>query len=253
MRKYEPMRMLRKGLLVGLLALLFLVAVGLLVWVSTSHAASTEAQEALRKADIDNGDWYAFGADGRSSLSVGVILYPGAHVSADAYALLAQQLAQQSGALVAVARVPLDLAFLDQDAASDVMEAHPEVKRWIVGGHSLGGVVAASFTKANPSVDGLLLWASYPSSNTDLSDQDLEVTSIHGSEDRLIDGASIAEARIRLPASAVYAEIEGANHYYFGDYGAQSDDGEPTIPREEAQAEIIKESNNLLERVRSTN
>jgi dienelactone hydrolase len=247
------MRRLRKGLLVGLLALVFLVTVGLLVWVSTSHMASTEAQDALKKADIDNGNWYAFGAYDRSSPSVGVVLYPGAHVSADAYALLAQQLAQESRALVAVARVPLDLAFLDQDAASGVIEAHPEVKRWIVGGHSLGGVAAASFAKANPSVDGLLLWASYPSRDTDLSNAKLEVTSIHGSEDRLIDSASIAEARTRLPASAVYVEIEGANHYYFGDYGAQSDDGEPTISRGEAQAEIIRESSNLIERVRLKN
>lgn len=243
---------LRKWLLVGLLALVLLVVVGLVVWVGTSHMASTEAQEALKQADVDNGGWYAFDADDHSAPRVGVVLYPGAHVSSDAYALLAQQLAQESGALVAVVRVPLDLAFLDQDAANGVIEAHPEVKRWIVGGHSLGGVAAASFAKANPSVDGLLLWASRPSRDTDLSNTKLEVASIHGSEDRLINSASIAEARTRLPASAVYVEIEGANHYYFGDYGAQSDDGDPTISRDEARAEIIRESSNLIEQVRST-
>jgi dienelactone hydrolase len=243
---------LKRGLLIALLALAFLVAVGLAVWMGTSHGASTEAQEALEQADIDNGTWYAFEADDRSSPEVGVVLYPGAHVSADAYALLAQRLAQQSGALVAVVRVPLDLAFLDQDAADGVIEAHPEVERWVVGGHSLGGVAAANFAAASPKVEGLLLWASRPSGDTDLSNTKLEVTSIHGSEDRLVDSASIARARRLLPVSTAYVEIEGANHYYFGDYGAQSDDGEPTIPREEARAEIIRASSDLIERVRLT-
>ncbi|MDX6382304.1 MAG: hypothetical protein QOI57_3328 [Rubrobacteraceae bacterium] len=245
------MRRLRKGLLVGLLGLVFLVGVGLVVWISTSHSASPEAQEALKRANFDNGNWYAFGPDDHSAPSVGVVLYPGAHVSADAYALVAQQLAKESGALVVVARVPLDLAFLNQDAAADVIEAYPDVKRWIVGGHSLGGAMAASFTEANPSIDGLLLWASRPSRDIDLSNKEIEVTSIHGSEDRLIDSASIAEAQTRLPASAVYVEIEGANHYYFGDYGEQSDDGEPTISREQARAEIVKASSDLIERVRA--
>src|SRR3954469_1652322 len=137
------MRRLRKVLLVGLLGLVFLMGVGLVVWISTSHSASTEAQEALKKADVDNGDWYAFGPDSSSAPRAGVVLYPGAHVSADAYALLAQQLAKESGALVVVARDPLDLAFLNQDAAADVIEAYPDVKRWVVGGHSLGGAMAA--------------------------------------------------------------------------------------------------------------
>jgi hypothetical protein len=41
------------------------------------------------------------------------------------------------------------------------------------------------------------------------------------------------------------------NHYYFGDYGAQSDDGEPTISRDAARAEIVRASSDLIERVRS--
>ena len=245
------MQKLRKGLLVGFLALGFLAALGLIIWVSTAHTASAEAQEALKKADVDNGNWYGFGADEHSSLSVGVVLYPGANVSSDAYALLAQRLSEESGALVAVVRVPLNLAFLDRDAAKEVIEAYPGVNKWVVGGHSLGGSVVASFAEANPKVYGLLLWAGRPSRDTDLSDRELEATSIHGSQDELIDSASIEEARTRLPASTVYVEIEGANHAYFGDYGVQKDDGEPTISHDEARAQIVRASSDLVERVRS--
>ena len=247
----KAMRKLRRGFLASFLALGFLAALGLIIWVSATHTASDEAQEVLKRADVDNGNWYAFGADEHSSPSVGVVLYPGANVSSDAYALLAQQLAEESGALVAVVRVPLNLAFLERDAATEVIKAYPGVNKWVVGGHSLGGSVAANVAETNPRISGLLLWASRPSRDTDLSDRELEVTSIHGSQDELIDSASIEEARTRLPASTVYVEIEGANHAYFGDYGAQRDDGEPTISHDEARAEIVRASSDLIERVRS--
>lgn len=68
------------------------------------YSASAEVQVALKKADTNVGDWRAFGAYDHQSPSVGVILYPGGHVPADAYALTAQQLAQESATLVAVVR-----------------------------------------------------------------------------------------------------------------------------------------------------
>ena len=74
--------------------------------------------------------------------------------------------------------------------------------------------------------------------------------SILGSQDGLLDSQSFEEARTRLPASTAYIEVEGANHACFGDYGAQSGDGEPMISREEARAAIISASSNLIERVR---
>lgn len=251
MHRHELVRSLRRGLLIGLLTLGFIAVVGLIIWSSASHKASTEAQEALKTADVDNGSWYAFGTDTFSYPSVGVILYPGANVSADAYSILAQQLAQESGALVAVVRMPLNLAFLDQDAAGKVVETYPNIQRWVVGGHSLGGAMAARFAEANPKVYGLLLWAGRPSRETDLSDREIEVTSIHGSEDRLIPSTSIAEAQVRLPPSTIYVEIEGANHASFSDYGAQRGDGETTISREEARVEIVEASTDLIKRVRS--
>jgi dienelactone hydrolase len=133
-----------------------------------------------------------------------------------------------------------------------VIQAYPEVERWIVGGHSLGGVAAANFAGTASRVDGLLLWASYPSSSTDLSgEEDLEVTSIRGRQDGLLGTQSFEQAQDRLPASTAYIEVEGANHAYFGDYGAQSGDGEATVSREEARGEIVSASSAMIERVRS--
>ena len=47
------------------------------------------------------------------------------------------------------------------------------------------------------------------------------------------------------------SEVEGANHAYFSDYGAQSGDGEATVSREEARGEIVSASSALIDRVRS--
>jgi dienelactone hydrolase len=240
-----------KGLLVSLLALMLIGVVSTLVWANTGYSASSEAQEALKQADLDNGDWYAFDTtDERSAPSVGVILYPGKRVPAEAYALIAQQLSKESGALVVVTRAPLNLPILDQDAAAAVIAAYPDVKRWVVGGHSQGGVAAADFAGTGPSrVDGLLLLASHPSGNTNLGNAKIEVTMVYGSQDGFLARRSIAEAWTRMPASTAYVEIEGATHSYFGDYGAQRGDGSPLLSREEARKAIVEASVDLIERV----
>ncbi len=59
--------------------------------------------------------------------------------------------------------MPLGLAVLDWDKALEVIEAHPEIRTWVIGGHSLGGAMAARFASRHPdTISGLVLWAAYP-------------------------------------------------------------------------------------------
>ena len=68
--------------------------------------------------------------------------------------------------------------------ATDVMTAY-KYKHWYIGGHSLGGAMAASYAADHADeLDGLLLLAAY--STKDLSDSDLAVVSLVGSEDGVI-------------------------------------------------------------------
>ena len=194
----------------------------------------------------DEGGWYQFG--GRESRT-GVVLYPGARVDAEAYAPLASELSGQTGATVAVVRVPLDMALLDGDAAEEVIAVHPEVLRWTMAGHSLGGVAAAAYAeeRAEETVDGLLLFASYPSGGTDLSNGQVEVVSILGSRDRMLDRRSFEEAKSRLPELTGYVEIAGMNHAQFGSYGPQEGDGKPTVTDERALREVVDASKDLVQ------
>jgi Alpha/beta hydrolase family len=172
----------------------------------------------------------------QGSPQLGVMFYPGARVDARAYAHLLRPVAE-AGFQVVIAKEPLGIAFLASGFAASWVDSHPDVGTWVVGGHSLGGVVASTNADAEPKIDGLMLWASFPASN--ISDAAISATSISGTNDGLSTPEKIAESVPDLPPDTIFVPIEGAIHSYFGDYGLQSGDGVPGVPRDVAQAEIV--------------
>lgn len=94
-------------------------------WTLGSYEPDGVAAAAMSGATDEDG-WYEF--DGGNA-AWGIVLYPGARVDAEAYAPLASELSEETGAMVAVVRVPLDFALLDGAVADKVIAAHPEVER----------------------------------------------------------------------------------------------------------------------------
>jgi len=145
--------------------------------------------------------------------------------------------------------MPLNLAILAPDRAADVMAAFPEIDRWAVGGHSLGGAMAARFAYQNPdTVRGLVLWAAYPASTDDLSGLPLAVTSIYSTRDGLATGAKIAASRTLLPSGTRWVAIERGNHAQLGWYGPQPGNGTATVSRKEQQRQVVAATLELLSR-----
>ena len=68
----------------------------------------------------------------------------------------------QAGYLVAVLKEPFGLSILDTNHALTVLGVHPEITYWAVGGHSLGGVTAASMADDEEQITGLVLYGAYP-------------------------------------------------------------------------------------------
>lgn len=233
------------ALAVALAALGLLVAGGLVYWTQTAYEPGSTAASAMERA-VEREGWYEFVPEAGAG-EVGVVLYPGAKVSAEAYAETARRLSEASRARVAVIRSPLYFALLDRDAAEAVIRTHPDTERWVVGGHSLGGVAAAGFAARDREVSGLLLWASYPASGTDLGDRPLKTASIYGSRDEVLDRQSLDDARERLPEDTEYVELAGANHAQFGDYGEQGGDGSATTSDDEALSETVAASARLVQ------
>lgn len=90
-----------------------------------------------------------------------------------AYAPVARDIAA-AGYLTVIDPMPLNLAVLDLQGAGDIIAGFPDITSWAIGGHSLGGAMAAEFAFRNPGVvDGLALWAAFPAANSDLSTFDL--------------------------------------------------------------------------------
>lgn len=178
--------------------------------------------------------------------STGFIFYPGGLVEPEAYAPTARAIAE-AGILVVITPMPLNLAVLNSGAAAEVIAAHPEIEYWAIGGHSLGGSMAASFADQNPDqIVGLVLWAAYPAGSNDLSDQLIAVTSIYGTLDGLATPDKVLAAKPLLPGDTAWVPIEGGNHAQFGWYGPQEGDNPTTISREEQQGQILSATLALL-------
>lgn len=173
---------------------------------------------------------------------VGVAFFPGALVDPRAYLALLRPLAER-GYLVVVVKPPFGVALLSTaDAAFD---AHPEVTRWTVGGHSLGGVAAATQAACGDRrVRGVFFWASYP--DRDLSRAPLAAAAISGERDTVISGARLDGSRVQLPPGTAFTVVPGAVHAFFGDYGPQPGDGTPTVSRTDAQREIVAATERFL-------
>jgi pimeloyl-ACP methyl ester carboxylesterase len=241
------MRKLKRWL--GLLLLLFLLALaGFVVWASTPSSPMLEALAALQsdsQVRVETKPWLIF-HPASEDLAVGLILYPGGRVDPRAYAPPARAIAAK-GYLVVIVPMPLNLAVFGPNRAAEVLAAFPEVRRWAIGGHSLGGAMAARFVHRQPSaVHGLVLWASYPSASDDLSARELAVVSIYGARDGLATEEEIAASRPLLPAETRWVAIVGGNHAQFGWYGPQSGDNPATISRQAQQQEVVAATLTLL-------
>lgn len=161
----------------------------------------------------------------------GFIFYPGGKVEYTAYVPLMQACAEE-GILCVLVEMPFNLAVLDVNAADGIQEEYPEIEEWYIGGHSLGGSMAASYIADHTEeYEGLILLGSY--ATADLSDTDLAVLSLFGSEDKVMNREKYDKNKSNLPDDLTEFVIDGGCHAYFGMYGAQDGDGTPTITNEE--------------------
>ena len=236
------------------LALVLLAALAAAAWTTLTYAPLPDALAVLQsdaQVSVESGPWWVFRpADGDPR--VGLILYPGGLVDERAYAPTARAIAAE-GYLVAIVPMPLRLAVLGAERAAAVVEAFPEVESWAIGGHSLGGAMAAQFARRHPdAVQGLVLWAAYPSGSDDLSGSDLQVLSLYATNDGLTSFEEIEGSRLLLPPDAQFVAIEGGNHAQFGAYGPQRGDGVATISREVQQAQIVAGTVGLLQRLEAS-
>ncbi len=211
------------GLALAALGLVCGVYFGTYSRATPQAAALLQGSNAVQVKAVDKG-WLLDGPGTEAAL----VFYPGGKVEAEAYLPLLTALAED-GVDCFLVRMPLNMAFMDMDAAADIQTAYA-YDRWYVGGHSLGGAMAAVYAAEHgEGLSGLVLLAAYA---TKPLDERLAVLELHGSEDGVLNRKKLEEGKRYLPASALSEELPGGNHAQFGDYGLQKGDGVATVSRE---------------------
>lgn len=234
-------------ILIGLLLLLLIIVIGFFAWATLGVRSATErALETLDTNSIsqENG-LLVFQPDFQPTTAL--IYYPGGLVDPEAYAVTAQGIAD-AGYLVVIPKMPLNLAFTGINRADEIIEAFPQIDSWVIGGHSLGGAMAAEYAKNNvDQLSGLIFFATRPGDPNQFINFPIPMLVMYGTQET---EAPNTQAFYDVIAdSAELYVIEGGNHAQFGDYGLQSGDGTATISVAEQQQQIITRTIQFLQSV----
>ncbi len=170
------------------------------------------------------------------------VFYPGGLVRPQTYEWLGVAVAPL-GVRTLIPVMPLDLAVIAPGRATQLLDSLETLpSRVVVGGHSLGGAMAARYALRNPErVDGLVLMGAYSAGNDDLSILDLSVLDLAAEHDGLATVAKVRDGLSRLPPDTRLELINGSVHSFFGRYGPQRGDGVPTVTRAQAETQISEE------------
>ncbi|MCS6808410.1 MAG: alpha/beta hydrolase [Bacteroidota bacterium] len=183
-----------------------------------------------------------------TAVRTGFIFYPGGLVDERSYAELCRAIAAH-GFYVVITAMPFRLAVFNPFAAEPILREHRFIRTWAIGGHSLGGAMAARYVYQDSTLyKGLILYASYPDASNDLSKRLIRVLSVSASLDGLATPALIEASKKYLPPPPLtrYVVLEGGNHAQFGNYGTQSRDNPATMSYEEQQRRTVDETVRFL-------
>ncbi len=205
--------------------LCFLLGVIIIWYSSDSYAATDETAEYLAGTETTTVSETDFGLffDGPGD-EAALVFYPGGKVKYTAYAPLMLKIAE-SGTDCFLCEMPYNLAVFGIKTADKVMDEY-SYNRWFVGGHSLGGAMAASFAEGRDDISGLVLLGAYP-----VSQPNCHAILIYGSNDGVVNREKL-ETGLSYENTAGF-QISGGNHAGFGCYGRQAGDGEGEITPEE--------------------
>lgn len=183
---------------------------------------------------------------------VGVLFYNGGLVDPRGYSPLAAILNERYGMPVVIPIFANDLAFVfgvcDSGRLDYAKAEFPDVEKWVLAGHSFGGVAAAvdmwnRYNNTNDeSAAGLVMLAAdvqmgLDCGDTDFSKSNLPMAQVLASNDGILNQTRTNQNRINNSNATHFVEMYGANHASFGAYDSSKRfelfgqvDGEELIP-----------------------
>ena len=217
------------------------VLIAVVIWFLNPLGPLDGAKDSLISSEtvlVDDDPWLTFTPVDEAT--TGLIFYPAARVDPVSYAPAARAIAEE-GYLTVIVPMPFNMAVLAPNRGEAVIEAHPEIGTWVIGGHSRGGAMAAQFANTHRTViQGVVLWAAYPAMNTSLRNGGQAVQAVYGTRDCLSTPEEVLAATRRLPEDTELVAIEGGNHTQFGWYEGQIGSCTALISRPDQQAVAIE-------------
>ena len=213
-------------------------------WSLLAYRANADARHALTSGNgvnVSHADGYwQFQPSGTPSRT-GLIFLPGALVDPIAYAPVTAAVAR-GGHTAVLIEVPRRGAFGGAESPEvsrrvrAAMNGLPDVRGWVVAGHSLGGRIAADLMRTpDPKFPGLVLIGTSHPREFSLAHLEIPVVQVFGTRDTVADADKVQSALVNLPPATRSVRIDGGNHSQFGYYGFQPGDWPATISRETQQ------------------
>ena len=219
----------------------------------TSDAEVTVTEVTVPEWEAGSNFYFAFEPTA-PGVTIGFIIYPGAYVDPRSYAPFAHEIARQGFATFIVKMIN-DLAIgASAQRATRVISDHPGLLEWAIGGHSMGAFGGCAYAREHTdTIDGVVLWAGWPSEAARLDDKIIKAVSIYGTNDGICTlEEDIEPSKQHLPPYTQFVAIEGGNHTQFGWYDTSPDPVQPgdnpaSITRQGQQDAIVQSTVDLLE------
>lgn len=223
---------MKRKIMIAIVIIVALIAAYSIYYLTSYSPAEQTAADCLNGTDnvsiskIDN----ELFIDGYGN-DTAVIFYPGAKIEYTSYLPMLCNLSSR-GVDCYLVEMPFNIALLGENEADEIIES-TNYSKYVLCGHSLGGVVASSYMAHSGKGDGLVLLAGYPTENITKP-----VLSIYGSNDGNLNRKSYDEAK-PLMSNLTEVVIDGGNHAQFGYYGTQSEDNAADITPENQQNQTV--------------
>ncbi len=219
-------------MIIGLTILAVIIAFILVVLLYHNNA-NQESQEIADQMEMEGRDYWFYGDTG-----VGFIIFTGAKVDEPGYAYIAGLL-HDEGYTVVIPSQLFTMSAFGTNHAIKIMADHTEVNKWILIGHSLGGVPVSRVAAEAPQyLTGIVYLASYAS--TDLTGLDFPALRITAENDGVMNNDRMENYSGNLPAGSETIMLEGGIHRGFGSYISRfSREEETTLTWKEQNEESV--------------
>jgi pimeloyl-ACP methyl ester carboxylesterase len=173
----------------------------------------------------------------KQTTDVEVIFLQGGLTDPKAYAPLCRKIAEQ-GYSCHLIKMSWRLPQYDYQKIAILFDL--KSGKYVIGGHSQGGKMAAQFVYENPDLmKGLFLIGTSHPRDIDLSEKNFACLKLYAQNDGLASVDEVMENKSRLPKKTKFVLIKGGNHSQFGYLGQLLMDNSAAISLEQQQQQTL--------------